>query len=238
MKLYSIIFMMSSVLIINSAYSQDIENISVEFIRIITEKGSREIVKGTIYYQVPSRTIVRITEPINQYMIIDEKAMYIYYPDNDKIFHLESKDPLSLPFFQFLVLISNDNWNKDLGLSKIGYTIKDKVVHGDTVFFYWKPPQNAEKKIGNFIVAIKEDQIVSTESKNAKGKTLVKITYDNYINCRSRYFPLQINSTQYSGKYSSTESVTFSNLVVDKPLPKEIVNFKLPDNIEVNEAKW
>jgi outer membrane lipoprotein-sorting protein len=234
MKTRLIIFFIISYFYVSAAFSQEIENISVEFTRMLKKETSEEVIKGTFYYQKNKRIIFKITEPIGQWIVLEGNAMLIYYPNDDKAFRYSGKNPVSMPFFQTFVTLSSEDW----GLSKLGYTIGGSESRGDTVWVHWKPPKNGESPSGEFVTALKEDRIVLTELKDAKGKTLIQTTYGDHVNFYSQSFPLRIKSFLFSNNGFSMESLTYSSPVFNKPLPGEILNFTLPRNIKIEDVKW
>jgi len=83
------------------SFCQTIKTISVEFTREYRESNSKEIIKGKIYYKAPFKTVIKIKYPINQWMILEDKEMIIYYPDDKKAFHIiSSVNPFSMLFFK------------------------------------------------------------------------------------------------------------------------------------------
>jgi len=229
-KIYLILILM---LIVLNAYGQIIKTVSVKFTRIVKQKKSEEIIKGNIYYE-GNKTIVVTKEPLNQWMILENNIMLIYYPDKKKAIRIKSKNPVSLPFFHSFIGLVDEN----LGLAKLGYTIDKNELHGDTLFVYWKPPKKAENILGEFILSLKNNIIVSTKSKDPKGKTIIKTSYNSFIEHDNQFFPLEIKSVIYSGNNVTTESIIYNNPVFDESLPKQISQFTLPDDIEVKEVEW
>ena len=234
MKTNLIISFVLSFFLISTAYSQEIENISVKFTRILTKKGAKEFVKGNIYYQAPESTVLRLTKPIHQWMLLVDNSMIIYYPKEQKAFKYTSKNPFSLPFFQIFVNIGKDN----LGLSEAGFTLVRNKIKEDTLITYWEPPQKAKKVLGNIIVGLEKDKLIFVEMENAKGKKLAKIIFGNHFQHGDIFYPLEIISIKYQKNSSTTESVIYDYPQFNIELPEEVVNFKIPDDVEVEEIEW
>ncbi|MBD3373618.1 hypothetical protein GF406_01165 [candidate division KSB1 bacterium] len=220
-------------LIAFNAHSQMFKTVSVEYTRTTKQKESEEMIKGHIYYD-GNKTIVITKEPVNQRMVLENNIILIYYADEKRAIRIKSQNPVTLPFFQSFIGLVDEN----LGLAKLGYTIDKNELHGDTLFVYWKPPKNAEKLLGEFILALKNNRIVLTKSKAPDGKTMIQTSYNNYIKHDNQFFPLKIKSVLYSEKNITTESIIYNNPIFNAPLSKQISQFELPDNIKVKEVEW
>jgi len=220
-----------------SKYSicERIDNISIEFQREHIEKGRREIVKGKIYYQFPSKTVIKVIEPINQQMIVKEKEMIIYYPENQKAFRITSSlYPFSMPFFQAFIGVVKE----DYGLTEMGYTLKNYERKGDTLISYWSPPKNLSKLLGEITLEYKENKLTRLEIRAPKGNLISQTLFKNHIIYGSIWFPLEISISRYLNSGPSFEKVVYSNPQFNAPLPPEIVNFKIPANVKVKEVEW
>lgn len=218
---------------VSNSYSQVFKTISIEFNRIVKEKDSEDNVKGHIYYDL-NKSIIITEKPINQWMILENNVLLIYYPDDRQAIRIKSQNPVSMPFSQFLYGLFDNN----LGLIKLGYTISKNELHHDTLSVHWKPPKDMEKKVGEFVIALKEKKIISTEMKDTDRKTIIYTRYDNHIEYCKQFFPLKITSNISSESGPTTEIILFDKPVFNKPLPENILNFKLPDNLIVKEVEW
>lgn len=215
-------------------YGQIARSMSVEFTQITIKGASREAVKGNIYYQAPKRVVLKVTEPVYQWMVLERNTMLIYYPNEQKAFRFSSENPFSLPFFQAFVGVLKD----DFGLSEAGFTLARNEMKEDTLLTYWKPPKQAKNILGNTMIGLARDRLVFVEVQDAKGKTLVKTTYRNHFQYGEVFFPLEIASVQYQGSSSIIEEVTYANPQFNVTLPQEIVDFRIPLGIEVKEIEW
>jgi hypothetical protein len=229
----TLILLISLLIIISNAYSQNFDTINIDFTKTVKHGTSNEIVKGTFYYS-EIRTILAVQEPLNQWMIIEFNNMLIYYPDKNRAINITSQNPFNIPFFQTFTGLNSEN----LGLSKLGYTIDKNEIHGDTLLVYWQPPVVNEMKLGEIILSLVDNNIVVTETKDHSGNTNSYTTYNNYISHNDHYFPLLVNSTIYSEGETKTEIIKYTNPVFDQPLPDEITNFILPENAEIKEIEW
>lgn len=220
----------------DSVYAQTVKSISVEFTQTITKKASNEVVKGNIYYQSqPSeRTILKITEPITQWMVIEDKVMLIYYPNEQKAFRFTSENPFSLPFFQTFIGVVKD----DFGLSEAGFKLIRHEVKKDMLLTYWEPPKKAKKILGDTTLGMVKDRLVFMKVQDTKGKRLAKTTYRNHFQYGERFFPLEVISVQYQKDSSIVEKVVYANPQFNLALPQEVLSFKIPLDVEIKGIGW
>lgn len=215
-------------------HCQILNNIAVDFTRIITKDSSNEVVKGIIYYQADKRTILNVTEPLYQWMIFEDSIMLIYYPNEEKAFRFRSKNPFSLPFFQaFVGVIRND-----FGLSEAGFSLAKSEIKGETLLSYWEPPKQLKKLFSNAIIGQTKDKLVFVEMQDPKGKKMMKTTYRNHFQYGKTFFPLEITSVIYQKGSSTVEKIVYANPQFNVPLPQEVVNFEIPANVEIKEMEW
>lgn len=216
------------------SYGQIISTISVEFEREYTNKNKKECLKGQLFYKAPSRIIVRIKNPVNQWIIYEKNEMTIYYPDENRAFHFISQFPLSLPFFQPLINVTKE----DFGLSDLGYTLEKYERKGANLFSIWIPPKNASKFLGEFSLEYQDNKLIFSEIKNAKGKIISKSFYKNHIRYGYYFLPMEISITYYSNSQPCSELVKFINPHFNSTFPQEVMDFKIPENTKVKEIIW
>lgn len=224
-----------SILLCNGTSSfQGLKTLQVNFERYYIEKGSEEIVKGSIYYQTPHKITVVVTNPIRQWMIFEDKQITIYYPDERKVFQIVTQYPVSLPFFQSFVGVVKE----DYGLTDIGYVLSNYETKGDTLISYWTPPQKRGKVLGEFMLIYVSNKIVYVELKNSEGTVMGKSFYENHIRYGAIYFPLQVSTTRYRETDSTSEKVIYASPQFNTELPQEVKDFKIPLDAEIKEIEW
>ena len=218
----------------SASFPQSSQTIQVQFERQYNEKGVKEIVKGNIYYRAPGGVTVVVNSPVKQWMIFAGKQLTIYYPDDKQAFQFNAQIPISLPFFEAFIGVVKT----DYGLTDIGYVLSTHKTRGDTLFTYWSPPKKTSKTLGEFTLAYVSDKIVYAELKRRDGTTASRSFYKNHIHYGVTYFPLEIYTIRYTKKDSILEKVVYTNPQFDKPLPIEVMNFKIPTNVKIEEINW
>ncbi len=229
-----ILLLLLPFLLISSASSQIIKSVSVDFTRVVTKEASEEVVKGNIYYQPSKGIVLKINEPIQQWMVLEQNTMLIYYQNERKAFRFKSENPFSLPFFQAFLGVDKDGF----GLSEAGFKLFRNEMKGDTLFTYWKPPEQANKTLGNTIMGLEKDKLVLVEVQDTKGGELAKTTFSNHFQYGATFFPLEVVSIKYQENSSIVEKIVYANLQFNVTFPEEVVNFKIPADIEIREIEW
>lgn len=212
---------------------QSFKTINIDFLKTVKQKNKKEIVQGTIYFD-GVKTTLKIFNPLNQWMILKGNEILIYYPDEQKAMRITSENPNTLPFFHNFLGIMKE----DYGLSELGYTIRKNEMIEDTLFVHWEPPEKSKAVLGPIVVALVNDRIVLTKSRDARDKLILKTIYQSHVHYSGAYFPLQITMIQYTDNGPVSEEIVYSHPAFDKPLPPEILNFAIPEGIEVEEIAW
>ena len=229
------IFFFTILLLMSNAYPQPVETVIVKFTRNITKDASPEIVNGVIYFQASiNKVTLKVTDPVNQWMVFEGNTMLIYYPVEQKAFRFTSKNPLSLPFFEAFVGVMQD----DFGLSSAGFKLARNEMKRDTLLTYWEPPGGTKKLLGNTIIGLIKDKLVFVEIQNSKGKKIAKTTYSNHIQFGLSFFPLEIITKKYHNIVPTIEKINYADPQFNTPLPHEVLNLKIPDDIEIKESQW
>ena len=218
----------------DGVYGQILKNMSVAFTRTITKEASEEAVKGFIYYQAPKKIVLKVIEPVKQWMVFEGKTMLIYYPNEHRAFRFTSENPFAVPFFQAFTGAVRE----DFGLSEAGFTLFRNEMRGDTLFTYWEPPKQAKKFLGNTVTGLAKDRLVFMEVQDAEGKRLVRTTYHKHVKHGEAFFPLEVVSVQHQENGSVVEKIAYANPQFDVALPQEVMNFRIPMDAEVTEIKW
>lgn len=127
---------------------------------------------------------------------------------------------------------------EDFGVCDRGYALKNHQTKKDTLTTYWEPPYILSKTIGELKLVYVNNRIISSELKKKSGELLLKASYKDHVNHGEYYFPREINATLFADKDTILEKITYKNLVFNGSLPEEIVKFKIPQGIEIEEIEW
>jgi hypothetical protein len=217
-----------------SSLAQDFETISARFVREFTQGDVTEQVSGFVYCQLPDVVTLKVTSPVDQWMVFERNLTTIYYPEYNTAFRITSRFSPYPPFVQNLAAA----FEADYGLGHLGYRPRDYEVRGDTIVSHWSPPRQLARALGETILKMKKNKIVYIESRSARGSVMRKSLNTHHEYQRGAYFPTEMFTTEYFNEDSTLEWVSFSDLVIDSLLPTEVTSFCIPSDADVREVEW
>jgi outer membrane lipoprotein-sorting protein len=224
------IFLISHV----TSYAFVINSATVEFRRSLKQKNNEETIEGFLYYQFPNKNLAYIQKPIKQWMSFDSNTVVIYYPEDSIAFNFISAYPVSVSFFETFLNVMKE----DFGVCDQGYALKSHQTKKDTLTTYWNPPYTLSKTIGGLKLVYVKNRIIYSELKKKSGELLLKASFKNHLKHGEYYFPREINATFFEDKDTILENITYTKLIFNDSLPEEIVEFKIPQWVEIEEIKW
>ena len=180
---------------------------------------------------------VDISSPIKQNFIIRDNNTILFYPEENRAITLKSSTISILPFFYTLKAFSVE----DFGLSEKGYILDSTQYYSDdkTITSYWTPPKELQNNIHKLELSIEQNNIVDVKSLNKDGVLVSSIQFLKIKEYNKILLPSEII---FTGKNSIggliTETIIFNKIIINAPLPKKIIEFKLPNNIEIEEVEW
>jgi hypothetical protein len=217
---------------ISFTQGQEIEAIQMQFSREVQRENNTETSQGYIYYQ-QNKVIIKITEPIRQWMILEAGTMLIYYPDENEALRFNNTLQSNIPFLDFFIRIANE----DFGLSDLGYHIDRNEFINDTLFTNWIPEEKYKESMGPVCLTLYDNRVVFSESKDPKGKTVIKIHFKNYRTYQSKYLPMKMTIYQYLDNGTIIENIVYSNPRINEPLSREISEFEIPETVYIEDIE-
>ena len=224
-------------LIANVLCAAPLKTLSLEFVRELTENGKTEHITGTLHYDVKTaRVVVEVTEPIKQIMIVKDKVLEIYYPEQKQAFRFISEGRIPLPFVESII----QSTQAEYGLTAVGYSLDKHDVVDKVLYTYWKPPEKAKDSLGAVILGMHDDRLISAEIKNPAGYVIGRSRYQNHRKIGINYVPMTVTSSTYGEKSEvlQHEQIIYNNPQVNAETPNPILNFTIPKSVEVKEIKW
>jgi hypothetical protein len=169
-------------------------------------------------------------------MIVKNKVLEIYYPVEKQAFRFTSEGRIPLPFVESII----QSTQAEYGLTAIGYTLDRHDVVDEVLYTYWTPPKEAKDELGPVILGMRDDRLISAEVKNPKGHITGRSRYEDHSRIGTNYIPMTITSSMYSEKSEvlQHEKVVYSNSQVNTEHANAILNFTIPESVEVKEIKW
>jgi len=139
-----------------------------------------------------------------------------------------------MPFFEAFLGVSQGTST----LSDLGFELEKNEFIDGILIAYWRAPESLTDHLGCFVIKMEKDKLLSTELQNKEGKPIASTLFENHIKHNGTFFPLTITTTRFLETGEAVEKVSFSNPVFDELLPPEIVDFEIPQKIEVKELRW
>jgi hypothetical protein len=218
----------------STSYALIINNATVEFTRNLKQKNNVETIEGILYYKFPNKVLAYIQKPIKQWMSFDSNAVFIYYPEDSIALKFISPYPVSFSFFETFLNVMKE----DFGVCDRGYALKNYQTRKDTLITYWDPPYILSKTSGGLKLVYVDNRIISSELKKQSGTLLLKSSYKNHLNYGEYCFPQEIITELFTDNDTVLETIIYNNPVFNDSLSEEIVKFKIPEKIEIEEIEW
>jgi len=226
------IFLLCSIL----SFPMSFKAMAGGFLREVQANGKLESAKGTIYYLSGKvdKIILKIVEPVDQWMVFEGNTLLIFYPNSNQAFKIESRNPFILPFFQFLL----DLTKEDFGLSARGFRLSRYEKQRQRLISHWTPPKELIQIIGEVVLTHQNDALLNVQTKDPKGIICSDIVFDNHVSFQGVSFPLQIRITTHEKDSSSQEAIVFRDLEFNQSIPADILNFAVPAGAITKNVKW
>lgn len=224
-------------LVASALHAAPLKTLSLEFTRELTENGKTEKIAGTLHYDAKTaRVVVEVTKPVKQIMVVKDNVLEIYYPVEKQAFRFISEGRVPLPFVESIIQTTQAEY----GLTAIGYTLDKHDVVEEVLYTYWKPPEKAKETLGSVILGMHNDRVISAEIKNPEGYIIGRSRYQNHSKIGINYIPMAVTSSTYDAKSEviQHEEIIYSNPEVNAKTSNPMLNFTIPESVEVKESKW
>ncbi|MCY3549348.1 MAG: hypothetical protein OXH39_02730 [Candidatus Poribacteria bacterium] len=231
------ITLLFTLLFVSVLYAAPLKTLSLDFTRALTENNKTEHIAGILHYDVKAaRVVVEVTQPLKQIMVVKEKTLEIYYPIEKQAFRFISKGRIPLPFVESII----QSTQAEYGLTAIGYSLEKHDIVDKVLYTYWAPPEKAKEKLGTVILGMRDDRLISAEVKNPKGYVIARSHYQDHSRIGINYIPMKVTSSAYGPKSEvlQSEHILYSNPQVNVNSPNPMLNFRIPESVEVKEIKW
>lgn len=217
-----------------AAAPQSLQTLVVDFTRQSGAGPLAEVVRGRLYYQAPDRVLIRVSEPTLQWSEFEGANLLIYYPLEACAFRFISRNRLLIPFARsFLGFL-----RPDFGLSEAGFSLKSSRKRSDLLITVWEPPRSLRAVIGQALVGSDSRGPVFLQLEDPKGGMLSRTEYADPQAAGGFIFPGRIVVLQRTPDGQTREESIYTHHVVNGPLPPEAAEFRLPEEVPVQELQW
>ncbi len=202
--------------------------LKVDFIRHTEE----ETVKGRIYYY-QGKTSVQIFSPLTQWMFLKENELLIYYPNRKLAFKIKSASVMQIPFFSaFLYSVM-----EDFGLREKGFVLAKEEEGEEGRISLWKKEKEGVLPQLKFVkLYFKGGKMIRVELLGDSEEIISRMFFSKHREFFGLYFPLKI--VIFRCRHKGKEEVLFEKPLFNAKIPEEVVNFRLPEGVKVDEIRW
>ena len=187
---------------------------------------------SSIYYDNFKGMFMQVLEPVNQRVRMNPEEFIYYYPNKNIAMLMNNRNGTlsSTPLQLFL-----NTGSVDLGLSSMGFSLKDHIIRQDTLIKIWELKGKKKREYIHIDVYIHDKQIFKTESYDGNEKLIKKVEYYNWKELNNYFYPmrLRINENEIWIEYN------FFNLTKLDTIPDSVYQaFKLPEDCDIYEYTW
>jgi hypothetical protein len=208
------------------------QGLSVDFVKEVPTEPGEEEVRGTVYHAPPDLTLIEVTHPISQRVLVDTSYVTIYYPSEERAIRLPSSGPMTLLFLQAFLGIAD----ADLDLVRYGFKINRTEVRSDSLFVWWDPPTLLASGIGRARTAFSEDRLAEVSFFTDNGGPFQRTRFSDYILHAGRAYPMTIELSIYVPE-PRTEIYRLSSPMFDRALPDSLLSLRLPPDVEIEDTR-
>ncbi|MCX7030298.1 MAG: hypothetical protein NTU62_09285 [Spirochaetes bacterium] len=222
------------IVVVAAVEAQSPITLRADFTRTIRTGSTVETVRGTLFYRPPARVILRVTEPVSQWVVFETGSMLIWYPEAGRAFRFSEKTPSPYGFPSTFVGVPLP----DFGLAAAGFTLEGSQMREGALFTRWKPPAGLARSIGTATIGSRDRSPYQLEVTDPGGSFLARVTYREFVSYGPLAIPSRIELVQVDRGVLVSEEVTYRGHQFDADLPAEVVGFRLPAGVTVEETEW
>lgn len=212
-----------------------IGNLQARFERIVERGTAVERTAGMVYFTLPDRLHVVTFTPTWQHLVVDNRAMTIYYPLENKVLVVRSERAFELPFLPVFLL----GLRRDYGLSEQGYVLTDHRLNGDTLETDWR--RKARGKEAQPVARLRSigRKILSMEVQDSTRHTWSKLMFDTFVRTPdSSWIAARSLATKQTVAGMFRETIALKEVRFNTPFPDSIGKFQIPPSATVTESQW
>ena len=221
----------------------DVRSASMNFRQLTISKQAaagpdESELRGVLYFAEPDMVAIDLAFPILQKIFISNNGTLIYYPENREALRFPPDSAAVMPLTgQMRTLLSQDR-----GLSAAGFKL-DSLEYDEQgrAVSRWLPPEGDVSGIGEVrLFTSDQGNIVRSETLGQKGRLITTMEYSRFTEVQGYAFPQTVITRQYlpDGQEQVEMQVHYDDVRFNISLPPNIADFKLPDDVQVQELEW
>ncbi len=205
------------------------QKVSMDMVTRSSQKGKLSTLKAAVYYTSEGRMACHYTDPREAMVINNSKGEFMIYDFTSNSVIQRQNYMMGTETNQLFYFLENNRG--DLGLSKMGFGLKETKFQEGLRVTVWSPPMQLAKDISRVEVAHDKNNPVFLGYFDKKGKAINKVYFYNYQLVGGLNFPSSVTQINYINAKDSVISKTiYSNFKVDKDVDEQYLNFKVPTN--------
>lgn len=197
------------------------------------EPQPADTTSGELFFLGKDKMFIRIEKPLRQILLLDGNETTVYYPDQRRAFLLISRHPAIMPIVPGLM----SALRYQQGMAEMGFELAHQEMQADTLVTAWRHPQIPETS-GSYRLGEVDDRLVYSRFEGDDQNFLTLTRFDNYQKSGKMYFPSLLITTVVRDAVVSHERIVLNNLQTNAQVPAEVLNFAVPDDVEVERRRW
>lgn len=208
------------------------QKVSMDMLTRSTHKGMISALKASVYYTSEGKMACHYTDPNEILIMNNTKGEFLIYDYLKNTVAQKQNYLMSTESNQLFYFLENNRG--DLGLSKMGFSLKEtKFVDGLKVTV-WTPPMQVANDISKVEVAHDKNNPVFLGYFDKQGKAINKTYFYNYQMVAGLHFPAAVTQISIiAPKDSIISKTTYANFKVDQQVDEQYLNFKVPANAKI-----
>ncbi len=199
-----------------------------------TRKGTLSTLKASVYYTSEGKMACHYTEPQEVLIVNNSKGEFMIYDFLKNSVAQKQNYMMSTESNQLFYFLEHSRG--DLGLSKMGFSLKETKFQEGMKITVWSPPMQLANDILKVEVAHNKNNPVFLGYFDKKGKAINKVYFYKYQMVAGLSFPSSVTQISYvTAKDSVISKTVYSSFKVDQEVDEQYLNFKIPANAKVTQ---
>lgn len=203
--------------------------VSMEMLSRSTRKGLVNTIKATVYYTAAGKMVSHYYEPTELLITNNKNGDISVYNFKDNTISQKQNFMLGTDQNQLFYFLENNK--TDLGLTKMGFLLKETRFEDGLKISVWIPPLNLVRQISRVELVHEKNNPIFLGYFDIKGRVIKKNYFYDYRQVASVSFPTNVTQITFeNAKDSIISKVSYSGFKLDNEVSEEYLNFKIPDN--------
>lgn len=210
------------------------QKVSMEMVTRSARQGKASTIKASVIYTSEGKMACHYAEPEEVLVLNNTKGEFTVYDFVNNTVAQKQNYILSSETNQLFYFLENNRG--DLGLSKMGFILKETKFKDGLRITVWSPPMQLAKEVSRVEVAHDKSNPIFLGYFNKKGKAINKVYFYNYEWVAGLRFPTSVTQiSSINAKDSIVSKTVYSNFKIDDKVDDQYLKFKIPSTAKVIE---